>query len=192
MWLFPNKQKQHKTINNFRAAARNLVALVHYWGSFFASETFSVAPIPNSLPSFSIVHQISLPQTLARLLFSLPTATVEAAARKFYLIITIIITVMIIQFRICCSLVVVVVAVVRHVCRKDGGFVPWHMVRLPNAIETKELNKTKIQRTCKIPNNFVCFFIFSRTGSINFVVDDKRGLMLSLDEIYFSAGHGDS
>lgn len=56
----------------------------------------------------------------------------------------------------------------------------WHMVRLQiQAIETKEINKTKIQRTCKIPNNFERFlFSFASNSRCRYICCWWRGLML--------------
>lgn len=67
----------------------------------------------------------------------------------------------------------------------------WFVCSMPSdAIETKEINKTTIQCTCKIPNNFMCFFspsVFSRNPLELFVVDDEVWCSTrALDKFVFS------
>lgn len=93
-------------------------------------------------------------------------ADAQTATRKFYLIITIMITVMIIQFRIC-RLCLGLHMLLRWMARgRDFVFTPhrtWFVCKYH--IETKEINKTKIQRTCKFPNNFRVLFSFPSHSS---------------------------
>lgn len=98
---------------------------------------------------------------------------------------------MIIQFRMCCLLSPYTqMRMFRRVKGELLFLVIWHMVRLQIRCrhrQQKEINKTKIQCTCKIPNNFMYIFLpFFSNPRCYYICCWWRGLMLEESSIILS------